>query len=528
MQLVAMPQSGEHPDPKPGLAKVDKFKLKPSPSVPAAPSDLPPPHRFCVQRGEQGYFLRFKDPTVTQHGSEVDVVGCTPNEHGLVMCQIQSGDKVIEAPLCEEDGADKEPVPNDCCVRILGDTSGQIVCAGSAYDLLIVKIVALANVNGIQTASVEHPDMPGGGARLPVCEPIEEEPDERPCCIEESTGEVVCPQGVDFPLAGKRVPLEFLVFADTAAGRVARLKCGDVRDVPPSDRAADPVLDAMFNLCEDLGGYVFLVCDRPGKRFTPVPKEESPPPKLPDVCCYDPSTGTLVCEGTDYHGLPVAVVAETQVNGKPIVSVQSERLPGGGLRVPLCPPRPELPKLPPADCCVVESSSGLTLVCDPSSHPWNGKDVSDVGQCVDTPNGRMCVIAWSDEYGQHTLEVPTCPPPPERIPAPEAEVPPAPEPIPIPVPPGPTLPPPTRPPAQGCESAEATSCRENWQRMLARHEWQQDHDRRWREATAALNAGHGVPSPGRRGGRKYGYGGIAPEHRRYARFPGLRGGRRMI
>ena len=546
MKLVAVPSDGSAPKPKPGIAKVDKFKLKPSPTVPAAPDDLPPQFKFCVQKGEHGYFFRFRNAKTSLHGAEANVVDCKPDEStGMVMCMVNmpGTSHLTPAPLCEEAGADKDPVPQDCCVKILGDESGQLVCAGSTYDLLIVKIVTFANAGGIQFASVEHPDLPGGGARLPVCEPMDEEPDERPCCIEEKTGLIVCPKGMDFPLAGKKIPLEYLEFADNIDGmKVARLRCGDISDIPPSERAANPTLDAMFNICEELGGYVFPVCtQKPPKRRpkTPpklTPRPIPPPPKFPDICCYDPTTGTLVCEGTPYHGLTVDVVTETVVGGKPIVSVAHPKLPGGGARVPLCPPPPEIPKVPPADCCVVESSAGLSLMCDPADHPWNGKNVTGLGKCFDTPKGRMCVLQWEDEYGSHTLEVPVCPPPPQKIPPPETgDIPPAPEPVPVPVPPRqPKLPPPTRPPAPDKEDSD---CRRRWDEMVHAPAKLTKCDKKWLAVLKKLRSGHACPTPGRRASglklngkgkpRKYGMG-IAPEHRKYARYPGLRGGRRTI
>lgn len=541
MKLVAA-ANGSTPAPKPGIAKVDKFKLKPSPTVPGAPTSLPPRFKFCVQKGERGHFFRFRNAKTSLHGAEADVVECALDEStGMMMCMVNmpGTSHLTAAPLCDEPGSDKEPLSPDCCVKILGDTSGQLVCPGSAYDLLIVKIVTFANVNGIQIASVEHPDLPGGGYRLPVCEPMDEEPDERPCCIEEGTGLIVCPKGMDFPLAGKKIPLEFLEFADNVDGmKVARLRCGDISDLPPSARAANPTLDAMYNICEELGGYIFPVCTRKSRK---IPKARPVParPKFPDICCYDPTTGTLVCEGTPYHGLAVNVVAEAVIGGRPIVSVEHEGLPGGGARVPLCPPRPDIPRVPPADCCVVESSAGLTLMCDPTDHPWNGRNVTGSGQCIETPNGRMCVLRWEDEYGKHTLEVPVCPPPPERIPTPTADIPPAPQPIPIPIPGPPILPPPTRPPTDGGESTERSRCRERWDSMVKRPSKLTKCDKKWIAVLEKLKSGNAFPEMGRRASslkmppkktgkpRKYGMG-IAPKNREYGRFPGLRGGRRTI
>ena len=221
------------------------------------------------------------------------------------------------------------------------------------------------------------------------------------------------------------------------------------------------------------------------------------------------------------------------------MSVEHSNLPGGGVRIPLCPTPPEVPHLPPADCCVVESSAGLSLLCDPKSHPWNGKNVSEFGQCIDTPSGRMCVLSWADEYGSHTLELAVCPPPPAKVPPPSTgEIPPAPEPVPVPLPPGPRLPPPTQPPAAGCESEEASRCRARWDEMVSAPVKLTKCDHKWIAVLERLRTGKGRAGPGRRASslklksgkrpRKYGHGGIPDSARKYARFPGLRGGRRVI
>jgi len=492
MRLVAVGPNGEVPTPKPGLARTDIFRLKPSPSVPAAPDSLPSQYKFCLQKGEHGYFFRFRNAKTTLHGAEAEVLDCHVDADGLTLCRVKLPDseRPYEAPLCEDPGADKEPVPSDCCVKILGDTSAQILCPGSSYDLLIVEIVTTGPVGGIMIASVKHPDIPGGGVRLPICEPMDEAPEERVCCIEEKTGLIVCPEGVNFPLAGMKIPLNYLVFVTEADGsRLARLKCGDIMEIAPSARADDEALDAMWTICEQLGGYIFPVCEQKAPRLPPpvirtpprkppkpprtppvIRHPDAPPPvKVPDICCYDPKTGKLVCEGTKYHGLKVDVVTQSEVGGIVIVSVESDALPGRGARVPLCPPSRDIPRLPPAECCVIESSAGLTLLCTPEDHPWNHKDVTSFGSCADLPNGRMCALVWEDAHGKHTLEVPVCPPPPEVLTPPGGTAP-TPErpPQDVPSPPTPTRPPqsvprlptPTRPPADGCDTVEGNRCRQ--------------------------------------------------------------------
>ena len=520
MKLVDLPAMGEPTPTPPSMTKVDGFKLKPGPNVPAA-TGLPEGHTYCIQKGESGYFYRFADPKSPLHGSEADVVACVGD-----VCSVRiPGDSALhEALLCSDLGNDKEPIGPDCCVRVVAGGSGQIVCPGSAYDLMLVKIVTFENVKGLKVASIEHPDLPGGGSRLPVCEPIDATPSDRICCIEESTGTIVCPDGVDFPLNGMRIPLEYLEFVDMPNGdRVARLRCGDIDNISPSERAENKVLDAMFNVCEDLGGYIFPLCSRRGPRPTPgdIRPSDIPAPKFPDICCYDPSTGTLVCEGTAYHGLVVNVVTEAVIGGKQIVSVESESLPGGGMRVPVCAPRPEIPMLPPGKCCAVESSAGLTLICDPSTHPWNGKDVTGMGECVDTNAGRMCVIKFEDAYGSSVLEIPVCAPKDDEILPPGPEDPPR--------SPDEPLIPPTEPPADG-DGCEERGCRDRWEKMVRAPARLSKCDQKWLDLLEKLKYGAAIPNPGHRYSgirRDRRYSGGVPECRG-GRLPGLRGRQGLV
>jgi len=472
-------------------------------------------------------------------------------------------DPPIYAPICDDPSADKEPIPEDCCVKLLDDGSAQIVCAGSAYDLLVVQVVTMADINGTPIASVQHPDLPGGGARLPICEPVEEDPEERICCIEEDTGLIVCPRGVEFPLAGQKVPLEYIEFVDdnVSGKRIAQIICGDIQALDPSVRAEDPVLEAMYNICAELGGYKFLVCERgdrpsipsiPGDRPQRPREPEQPKPEIPrfpDICCYDPSTGTLICEGTPYHNLPVNVVTESEIDGRIIVSVQSDRLPGGGARVPLCPPSPEIPTPMPDECCVVESSAGLTLVCEPGEHPYNGLDVTNNAKCFDTPDGRMCAVQFTNEDGRViTIEAPACPPPEEKIPpAPSPEITPTPEQIVTPKP-APRVPPPSPKPSP---TRPVTECDpETWKKMVNAPKKMSKCDQKWlnklrmfkenpkyagagRRYSMVMSIARGSSEPRvKRLGRKYAMG-IPPESTENStssqftkkRGPGLRGWR---
>lgn len=568
MKLVSVNQGAE-PKPKPSVVGGgNKFKLKVHPSPPAAPESLAPEYEFCVQKGDSGYFFRYRDPTHPLHGSNATVNGCDEDPNLGLVCSVEvpgvSTHHTI-VPVCQ-DGTDKEPVSSDCCVKILSSDSGQIVCPGSPYDLLVGRVAETFTSHGMLIARFEHPDVPGGSVKLAVCEDIEEVPEERPCCVEESTGTIVCPEGVNFPLAGQTIPLEYLEFGSERDGtKIARLRCGDVLEVNPSARASDRILDAMWRVCEELGGYTFLVCKKasdPKLSSTPHHKEPSPPQRVPDICCYDPRTGLLVCEGTKYHDLPVDVVNETSVGGKDIVSVASDKIPGGQMRVPLCPEDKGPPRLPPSCCCVVESSAGLLLSCEPKDHPWNNKDVSGLGECLDTESGRMCVLRWEDEFGSHVLEIPACPPasPPPPIletPPPGVELPPppppgggggegppppphdggVPRPDPEPIPPGPSIPP--APGYESCrwpespfdpareEAASSARVREMWHEMVTKPSKMTKCDEKWVRLLKKVESRKS--GPGRRRStltqkRKYGMG-IKDDNKTYGAWPGMRGGR---
>lgn len=347
MRLVT--RDTEEPE-KPGIGTINRFTLKPYPNVPGAPDSLPSQYKFCVQKGDAGYFLRFRDPKISMHGAHIEGVECAEGPDGMILCQVPMGGGVVEAPICEDPGGDKEPVPQACCVQLKGNGAGQLVCPGSAYDLLVVQVVPGTEhyVKGIKGVSVQHPDLPGGGARLPVCEPILEIPDERPCCIEEETGKLVCPEGFEFPLAGETIELKYLKFIDADEGRVAELACGDINQLTSEQINASEALSHMYTICKKLGGATFNVCEKAPPTIIPPGRRPPPtkiPPKFPDICCFDPNSSTLVCEGTPFHGLGVKLVFIDEDIG--IVSVENPNIPGGGARLPICPPRPEIPKIPP-------------------------------------------------------------------------------------------------------------------------------------------------------------------------------------
>jgi hypothetical protein len=328
-------------------------KLKPAPSVPAAPDDLPAEYDFCVHQSSDGTrFLRFRDPNHFMHGKDITASSnCIPARMGsddVTMCHGGQGDIFWKAPVCSDSADDKDPVPTPCCVD---QKTSMLVCPGSTYDSLVVEILPQSqqSIAGVVHVSVKHPDLPGGGLRaVPICEPIEPDfPEGKPCCIDEETGAVVCRPEWTSPFEGKIVPLEYLKFSDEPDGtRVALVDCGLVSGGPVNEVQA-----ALLEFCGSVGGFRFNVCEKitPTPDITPRPEipEVTPLPEpepVPDLCCFDPQTKSIICEGSRFHGLVVRVVTITTLpDGTKIASVEHPELPGGGARLPFCMMPPEVP-----------------------------------------------------------------------------------------------------------------------------------------------------------------------------------------
>lgn len=157
-----------------------------------------------------------------------------------------------------------------------------------------------------------------------------------------------------------------------------------------------------------------------------------PEEKLPSQCCVRLGTfpqnglnftGMLECtDPTDpLHGVHVMVGDPYQKDGQTYVSFDV----GGDVtaELPVCeippakiPPPEEQP--PGPECCVVENDDGtVTLLCDPDPYGWNGLNITGA-YCMDTQNGRMCAVEFSDAEGnQVQIEAPVCPKiPPADIP----------------------------------------------------------------------------------------------------------------
>lgn len=292
-------------------------KIKPTPSVPPAPSNLPAGYDFCVQ--ENGMFIRARDPNHKLHGKHVLGSCYDDDETGMRMCSFDvGGDVSATVPACVDPANfQPAPVPQGCCVDLETST---LVCEGDEYHGLIVEIVNEDEIDGMKIASVEHPDLPGGGARMPICVPMDKPkrpPVERPpadrvpsdCCIDEESLAIVCADPTHSQ-HGRSVKDIFKGCVDKIDGRYCRLKVGDRMVELP-------------------------VCHVP----PPPPPDIDEVPEAPVLCCYDVESGTLVCPKTMYHGLKVDAVTMTELpDGTQIASVEHPSLPGGGLRAPMCAP----------------------------------------------------------------------------------------------------------------------------------------------------------------------------------------------
>lgn len=327
MKLMAVP---EDMDPKrPGSRPLPlTAKLKPAPSVPAAPEGLPDRYDFCVHQSDDGTrFLRFRDPTHKLHGADVTATSkCVETEDGIIMCVGGEGDAMWEALVCEQPEADKEPIPRGCCVDIESST---LVCPGSAYDGLVVSFIEGTEheVGGVAHVSVTHPDLPGGGARIPVCMPVDEPPprpsDAPDCCVDIESSTLQ--------------------------------QCADERlNGTPVDIKGAPGPQGVLVGIPSLGWKGYLpVC----AKLVPEDLPEEPPEVVPDICCFDPKTSSMVCEGTPFHGLVVELVRlDMMADGTEVATIQHERLPRGGMKLMVCalPPPvvkipPEIPELPPEE-----------------------------------------------------------------------------------------------------------------------------------------------------------------------------------
>lgn len=326
-----------------------------APTVPGSPDGLPEEYDLCVQ--ENGMFIRHRDTNHKLHGAHVSAACWTDKNTGIRMCRIDvGGDAEMIVPACIDELVEKEPLPFGCCVNVETST---LICPGSSYDGLVVEIIREYEREEVLEASVAHPDLPGGGARLPTCVKLEPDVEPAPACIDEQTGRLVAPESsILAAYNGQLIPTEYFECEDSPdGGRVCKIKCG-VEGNP-----SDEVEAFLQYMCSITRLQIFPACEVVGERpYVPVPKTPPkylnpvpvPVPKktpVPQLCCFNPDTSSLVCEGTPYDGLVVELVTRVVLpNGMEVASVEHPSIPGGGARVPVCrespPQRRPTPKRP--------------------------------------------------------------------------------------------------------------------------------------------------------------------------------------
>lgn len=187
------------------------------------------------------------------------------------------------------------------------------------------------------------------------------------CCYDAETGRLVCPGSTR--VNGSKAVLLGLVGVDTATPKArVQMPDGRMRLVP---------------LCPASG-----LAAGSG---------------IPGDCCYDPSTGKLVCSSSmELNGQDADVVTEFVLpDGRKGVSVAVAN--GDNIRVPYC--RPPTKEPPTGICCVNEKT--MRIECDDTSHPWHGVDVSLVASCYDDPTtgARLCFV---DISGDANTILPVC------------------------------------------------------------------------------------------------------------------------
>lgn len=285
----------------------------------------------------------------------------------MEVATIEAANDILEAgpqPLAENSRqADKslanQEVPNDACIDISpGNGAGRLVSSNKTIDGQVVEVDdVVEDENGMAIALVRVGE---GQAKIPVCKPLE--PTDRiytfPCCIEEETRVLVCAENADRDIMmfdGKLVPGEACRFVDRNGKRVCRIVCENLSDD----------MELFVELCESYDTIEIPVCKREdaptiqtGVKMDSVQTgiKTTPADPEPVVCCLDPDTSSLLCEGHELHGIKVSFDEEDvceMPSGSPAVLVRHASLPEGVACIRFCkpptkkqPPKTELPPPP--------------------------------------------------------------------------------------------------------------------------------------------------------------------------------------
>lgn len=255
--------------------------------------------------GEQQWYM---------HGRQVPLstMACSDTELGR-RCVIHMGDGSVELAVCPPPpGVDTPP---QCCV----DTTHMVlVCEDPSYVLNGAQVVEIMDEQPDGLLSVSF--VVGGVTRNGRFYPCQQPPTQR-CCYDIAAGVLRC-EG-EGELSDQSVSL---VSMQAQAD-------GSVLAVVQIDGTS---ATATFPICDD----------------------------QVSECCYDPTTETLVCPGTELDGQPAGIVAAwTGPDGEIYVWAAWN---GGAARMPLCPGTTDCP---PVFCCV--NMQTLMFVC-PGRPELNG------------------------------------------------------------------------------------------------------------------------------------------------------------
>jgi hypothetical protein len=97
----------------------------------------------------------------------------------------------------------------------------------------------------------------------------------------------------------------------------------------------------------------------------------------------------------------------------PPVRKQRPKPPPRMKKPPKLPParlkKKDVPKCPdPLECCVVLMSHGLFLTCADTNSSWHGMNVTNIAECTQVGGTAICKLHWTDECGEHWLDLPLC------------------------------------------------------------------------------------------------------------------------
>lgn len=300
--------------------------------------------------------------------------------------------------------------------------SGTLV--GDPYDGLPVMLIALDEAAG--RVLVRHESLPNQEAYFPICPDDpggrltipEVRPDEG-CCVDERTGLITCTRGAASSyMHGRTVPLSTVTCFEDASGRWCEIHTGDnqflfrscpqppdlIPPPPPPPDLSGCCIDPQTGIISCPGGTdQFYMHGRqiPAGQFTcqngtcqifgagigegdmvlpacPTPPDLIPPPGTPPQCCYDVASGTLRCNGGEWDGLAVSLLAmQPQADGSILAIVMSEQLrPNSTMAFPICDD-------PVVECCYDPTTE--TLVCP-------GSDLDGTAAGI--------VVSWADASGQ--------------------------------------------------------------------------------------------------------------------------------